>query len=202
MGAEPKPSAVALLQPIRNAAFGRFPPTRTAGMVPACAHIGWLALEERRNHLSRRGTSLFRVLATTDHDGLRQRGPHGQRPAGGDRPQGTARRGPPSAGSQEARSDPCDNRLMCRNITTLRGLDPPATPEEVVAAARQYVRKVSGVQAVSASTHDAVEQAVQQVAAATVALLAALPDRRQPPPTVPPLRRLHRGPGSPTAAMW
>jgi len=36
---------------------------------------------------------------------------------------------------------------MCRNITTLRGLEPAATPEEIEAAARQYVRKVSGVQA-------------------------------------------------------
>jgi len=34
---------------------------------------------------------------------------------------------------------------MCRNITTLRGLQPAATPEEIEAAARQYVRKVSGV---------------------------------------------------------
>ena len=34
---------------------------------------------------------------------------------------------------------------MCRNITTLRGLAPPASPEEISAAARQYVRKVSGV---------------------------------------------------------
>ena len=34
---------------------------------------------------------------------------------------------------------------MCRNITTLRGLEPPATSEEIEAAARQYVRKVSGV---------------------------------------------------------
>ena len=33
---------------------------------------------------------------------------------------------------------------MCRNITVLRGLQPPATAEETRAAARQYVRKVSG----------------------------------------------------------
>jgi hypothetical protein len=78
---------------------------------------------------------------------------------------------------------------MCRNITTLRGLEPPATAEEVTAAARQYVRKVSGVQSASPATTDAVEAAVREVAAATTALLAALPPRRQPPPTVPPLRR-------------
>ena len=79
---------------------------------------------------------------------------------------------------------------MCRNITTLRGLEPQATPEEVEAAARQYVRKVSGVQARSARTDEAMERAVAQIAAATAALLAELPPRRQPPATVPPLRRL------------
>jgi hypothetical protein len=78
---------------------------------------------------------------------------------------------------------------MCRNITTLRGLEPPATAEEVEAAARQYVRKVSGVQKPTAATEAAVEQAVREVADATAALLAQLPPRRQPPPTVPPLRR-------------
>jgi hypothetical protein len=78
---------------------------------------------------------------------------------------------------------------VCRNITTLRGLEPPVTEEEIEAAARQYVRKVSGVQKPSAATADAVERAVRDVAAATAALLAALPPRRQPPPTLPPLRR-------------
>jgi hypothetical protein len=79
---------------------------------------------------------------------------------------------------------------MCRNITTLRGLQPAATPEEIEAAARQYVRKVSGVQTTSGSTSAAVERAVQEVAAATAILLAELPPRRQPPPTLPPLRRI------------
>ena len=79
---------------------------------------------------------------------------------------------------------------MCRNITTLRGLEPPATSEEVRAAALQYVRKVSGVQAVSERTAEAVAAAVDQVAAATERLLADLPPRQQPPPTEPPLRRL------------
>jgi hypothetical protein len=79
---------------------------------------------------------------------------------------------------------------MCRNITTLRGLQPPATPQEVEAAARQYVRKVSGVQNLSPTTEAAFERAVQQVTDATAALLAELPHRKQPPPTLPPLRRL------------
>jgi hypothetical protein len=79
---------------------------------------------------------------------------------------------------------------MCRNITTLRGLEPEATTEEIEAAARQYVRKVSGVQSVSARTEEAFELAVRRVADATTELLATLPPRQQPPPTLPPLRRL------------
>lgn len=79
---------------------------------------------------------------------------------------------------------------MCRNITTLRGLQPPVTPEEIEAAARQYVRKVSGVQSTSAATVDAFERAVRIVADATAELLAELPERRNPPKTVPPLRRI------------
>ena len=81
---------------------------------------------------------------------------------------------------------------MCRNITTLRGLEPSATPEEIEAAARQYVRKVSGVQKTSDATADAFERAVTQVTAATTELLAALPPRKVPPKTEPPLRRIAR----------
>ncbi len=79
---------------------------------------------------------------------------------------------------------------MCRNITMLRGLEPVATAEEIEAAARQYVRKVSGVQNRSATTDVVFERAVGLVTAATTELLAQLPPRRQPPPTLPPLRRL------------
>ena len=78
---------------------------------------------------------------------------------------------------------------MCRNITTLRGLEPPATAEEIEAAARQFVRKVSGVQKPTGTTTAAIEDAVAGIAASTTALLASLPPRRQPPPTQPPLRR-------------
>jgi hypothetical protein len=78
---------------------------------------------------------------------------------------------------------------MCRNITALRGLEPAATPEEIEAAARQYVRKVSGIQSVTDKTRDPFEAAVATVAAATTRLLAELPPRKQPPPTLPPLRR-------------
>lgn len=78
---------------------------------------------------------------------------------------------------------------MCRNITELRGLQPAATAEEIEAAARQYVRKVSGITRPSAANVDAFETAVDEVAATTTRLLAELPERRQPPKTVPPLRR-------------
>lgn len=78
---------------------------------------------------------------------------------------------------------------MCRNITTLRGLEPAATAEEVEAAARQYVRKVSGVTKPTPATAEAFERAVVRVAEITGELLAELPPRKQPPPTVPPLRR-------------
>lgn len=78
---------------------------------------------------------------------------------------------------------------MCRNITPLRGLEPAATTEEIEAAARQYVRKVSGVQTVTDKTRDVFEQAVAEIAATTTRLLAELPPRKQPPSTVPPLRR-------------
>jgi len=78
---------------------------------------------------------------------------------------------------------------MCRNITTLRGLEPGATDQEIEAAALQYVRKVGGVQSTSAATEAAVERAVALVASATRGLLEDLPPRRRPPPTLPPLRR-------------
>jgi hypothetical protein len=78
---------------------------------------------------------------------------------------------------------------MCRNITELRGLQPPATHEEIEAAALQYVRKVSGLRQPPASAADEFAQAVADVAAATHRLLHHVPERRQPPATVPPLRR-------------
>jgi hypothetical protein len=79
---------------------------------------------------------------------------------------------------------------MCRNITPLRGLEPEATPEEIEAAARQYVRKVGGLSASSSKTEDAVDSAVAAIAKATAELLAALPPRKVPPATLPPLRRI------------
>jgi hypothetical protein len=82
------------------------------------------------------------------------------------------------------------DRGMCRNITTLRGLEPLATPQEIEAAARQYVRKISGVQKTSPATEAAFERAVLTVTQASTQLLRELPPRKQPPPTLPPLRRI------------
>ena len=78
---------------------------------------------------------------------------------------------------------------MCRNITPLRGLDPPATAGEVESAARQYVRKVGALSTAGQMASPAVERAIGLVAAATAELLAELPPRRTPPAVVPPLRR-------------
>jgi hypothetical protein len=78
---------------------------------------------------------------------------------------------------------------MCRNITELRGLEPAATREEIEAAAIQYIRKVTGIAKPSAALADAMAAASLEVADITEALLAGLPARRQPPKTVPPLRR-------------
>jgi hypothetical protein len=78
---------------------------------------------------------------------------------------------------------------MCRNITMLRGLEPPPTNEEIEAAARQFVRKVSGVQKPTEATAEMIDEAVREIAAVTADLLERLPARRQPPPTLPPLRR-------------
>jgi len=78
---------------------------------------------------------------------------------------------------------------MCRNITELRGLEPPATREEIEAAARQYVRKVSGVAKPKGEVADALDAAALEIAGITERVLAELPARRRPPPTLPPLRR-------------
>jgi hypothetical protein len=63
---------------------------------------------------------------------------------------------------------------MCRNIHTLYNFDPPATEEEVRAAALQYVRKISGFNKPSQANAAAFERAVDAVAAASAELLASL----------------------------
>jgi hypothetical protein len=69
---------------------------------------------------------------------------------------------------------------MCRNIHTLFNFDPPATAEEVEAAALQYVRKVSGFNKPSRANAEAFERAVGEVAAATQRLLDSLTTAAQP----------------------
>lgn len=66
---------------------------------------------------------------------------------------------------------------MCRSIKTLRGQEPPPTPDEVEAAARQYVRKLSGYREPSRRNAEVFEQAVQEVADSTRRLLDALASR-------------------------
>ena len=63
---------------------------------------------------------------------------------------------------------------MCRNIRVLHNFEPPATRDEIVAAAVQYVRKVSGTTHPSAVNQEAFDEAVQAVAAATRTLLVSM----------------------------
>ncbi len=63
---------------------------------------------------------------------------------------------------------------MCRNIRPLFNYDPPSTSADIEAAARQYVRKVSGYRQPSRRNQAAFERAVGEIAAATASLLAAL----------------------------
>jgi hypothetical protein len=63
---------------------------------------------------------------------------------------------------------------MCRNIRTLHNFEPPATDEEVQAAALQYVRKISGYTRPSKANEAAFARAVDEVAAVSTRLLAAL----------------------------
>jgi hypothetical protein len=69
---------------------------------------------------------------------------------------------------------------MCRNIRPLFNFDPPATDDEVRAAALQYVRKISGYTKPSQANEDAFNTAVEQVAAVSRDLLAALETNAPP----------------------
>jgi hypothetical protein len=63
---------------------------------------------------------------------------------------------------------------MCRNIRTLYHFEPPVTPEEVHAAALQFVRKVSGFTKPSAANQAAFDQAVADVTGSVTTLLDSL----------------------------
>jgi hypothetical protein len=63
---------------------------------------------------------------------------------------------------------------MCRNIRTLHNFEPPATDDEVRAAATQYIRKISGSARPSQVNADAFERAIDAVTEASRTLLAEL----------------------------
>lgn len=95
---------------------------------------------------------------------------------------------------------------MCRSIRTLRGADPPPSTGDAHAAALQFVRKISGYRAPSKRTEAVFATAVDEVAAATERLLAALgesvasgPEHR-PPASVAGQRRGARAPRPPRVA--
>lgn len=69
---------------------------------------------------------------------------------------------------------------MCRSIRPLYNFEPPATPDEIQAAALQYVRKVSGYNRPSQGNAAAFEAAVVEIAAATARLLDALETQAPP----------------------
>ena len=69
---------------------------------------------------------------------------------------------------------------MCRNIHVLHNFSPPATSDEVMAAALQYVRKVSGTTKPSKANQEAFDEAVEAVAHATQHLLEHLTTNAPP----------------------
>ena len=69
---------------------------------------------------------------------------------------------------------------MCRNIRTLHNFAPPATEDEIHAAARQYVRKVSGMTKPSSANQEAFDEAIEAIAATTSALLETLVTKAVP----------------------
>ena len=69
---------------------------------------------------------------------------------------------------------------MCRNIRTLFNFEPPATEEEIRAAALQFVRKLSGFNAPSKANEAAFERAIDEVAAAARSLIGALVTSAEP----------------------
>ncbi len=69
---------------------------------------------------------------------------------------------------------------MCRNIRTLYNFEPPASEDEVRAASLQYVRKISGFTKPSQANEEAFNRAVEQVAHASMHLLADLQTNAPP----------------------
>ncbi len=63
---------------------------------------------------------------------------------------------------------------MCRNIKTLFNFDPPVTADEVRAAARQFVRKISGFNKPSKANEASFQNAVDEIADISIRLLRSL----------------------------
>ena len=63
---------------------------------------------------------------------------------------------------------------MCRNIKTLFNFEPPATQEEIQAAAEQYVRKISGFAKPSSVNEKAFNQAIKAVSRASTEMLGSM----------------------------
>jgi hypothetical protein len=69
---------------------------------------------------------------------------------------------------------------VCRNIRVLHHFEPPTTPDEIRAAALQYVRKVAGITKMPKEGTKEIERAVEAVTAATTRLLEKLPEKGEP----------------------
>ena len=69
---------------------------------------------------------------------------------------------------------------MCRNIKTLYNFEPPATEEEIRAAAIQFVRKISGFKSPSKVNEQAFEQAIREISLASGKLLDGLQTTAKP----------------------
>ena len=83
---------------------------------------------------------------------------------------------------------------MCRNIRILHHFDPPSTPEEIHAAALQFVRKVSGSARPAQSNQAAFDEAVEAISAITTQLLDRLEARGEP--------RTREGEAAKAKARW
>src|SRR5262249_22253515 len=99
---------------------------------------------------------------------------------------GTGSSNPPSGVLQRRRRESSgrtqhrENKSMCRNIKTLFNFDPPATEEEIQAAALQFVRKLSGFNKPSKVNEAAFHRAVERVAAVARSLLGSLVTSAEP----------------------
>ena len=69
---------------------------------------------------------------------------------------------------------------MCRSIKTLYNFEPPATEQEIRAAALQFVRKLSGFSVPSKANEEAFAQAVEEVSATAARLLESLVTTAEP----------------------